>query len=162
MTLKKIRFVLENCDAIEIDGEHIGKFFIDNITKHFCKYDSSIEELEMCETFFIEIFSEANIKYNQLGMANKEINKFKRLLYNDITSIQFNFEENNKMYGYFLNWKDNNNESNEYSQTYISNLGNCYILVDKTKKLEDFIDFDVINDEDAMLEEKENYKKDKN
>lgn len=150
MTLNKIRFILDNCDVIEIDGKYIKNILIDNINKKFCQFSNSFEEIETCNLFFIEISKEANIEYSQLGIKKDKIKKFKRLLCNDITSIQFTVKENNKMYRYFVKWSNKNDTQNEYSQTYISELGNCYILIDELKTLEEFVDFDLINDKEFM------------
>lgn len=156
MNLKSITFGFENCEIITIEGKYVCQFLVDNFHTYFSRVAcNAIEKVDIAETFAIEIAALADGPYNPFGRVEWGSTKFKRFLaYNDITSIQFTLYdddgENEQTYYYWTKWVGDNEEINDGQYTYLSNLGNLYIVISKDKKFEDFFDKETINDEDAV------------
>ena len=161
MKLKNIVLVLENCDTINIPGKYVGDIELTELKTEISRWAcNSIDKLDFCEYFFIEIYKDANIidyAFDQIE-EDFQYNKFDRLhQYNDITSIELTLvDENNKetIYQYYVSYEEKEpgklGSPNIYQSSYISNLGNLYILIAKNKKIDEVIDYNVINDEKNM------------
>ena len=143
MNLDYIVLQLENCEDIKISGDDIGYILVDKIYESIFKVGSETVLTEIIEDFAIEIHKDANVK-----TRSKKV--FDRLSeYKDIVSIIISLDGNeNKFY---LNWIDNGDYSNINQKTYESCLGNFYIVVSKTKEIDDYFDIDQINDNDYMV-----------
>lgn len=156
MNLKSITFGFENCEVLTIDGKYVCQFLVDNITKYFARIAcNSIDKVEVVNTFIIEIAAGANDPYHPFGLEEScgPNFKFERLLqYNDITSIDFTLqdERTEETYTYWLYWGGDSEYSNAAQYTYLSDLGNLYIVVSKDKKFEDYFDKEIINDKNSI------------
>lgn len=164
MRLKSITLGFENCDWITIDGKYVGQFLVDDLHTEFRRTAcNSIEKVETANTFAIEIHKDANKERYQFGQIQYEELKqttFDRLIAcNDITSIQFELEENygelgefarSENYYYWVNWVGDSDYINEAQTNYISKCGNFYIVIAEGKGTKDFFNMEEINDSEAM------------
>lgn len=162
MKLKYIEFVLENCDRIKIEGKYIGDFLIDNLKISIKRIAcNSIDKIDVANTIAIEIHKDANKERYQF--AQDHIENFKQMTfdrfkaYDDITSIQFELEENyveegqvpcREFYNYYVDWTGDSEYTNEAQKTYLSKEGNLYIVIANGAGIEDFFDLEEIEDKD--------------
>lgn len=164
MKLTYIEFIFENCDSIRIEGKYIGDFLVDNLTTSIKRIAcNSIEKMDVANTVAIEIHKDANKERYPFGRSNIEYFKemtFDRLKkYGDITSIQFELEEDyvkegeesrREYYDYYTTWFGDSEYENEAQKTYLSKSGNLYIVIADKKNIEDFFCLDDIEDEKYM------------
>lgn len=156
MNLKSITFEFENCEIITIEGKYVCQFLVDNLHTYFARIAcNAIDKVDVAETFAIEIAALANGPHNPFGYIEPESTKFKRFLaFDDITSIKFTLcdddGKNEKTYRYWTEWVGDSDMVNDGQYTYLSNLGNLYIVISKDKKFEDFFDKEEINDTAAV------------
>ncbi len=161
--LKNITFVFENCDAITIDGKHIGYFLIDDLQTSFSRVACNcIKKTEIANTFVVEIHKEANKERYMFDQTDVEVFKqmtFDRFIrYNDITSIQFELIEDLEdeespcveHYNFNVNWIGDDDMTNNAQISYISNEGHLYLAIAENKNIDDFFDINAINDSDYM------------
>ncbi len=160
MKLKQITFTFENLDSITIDGRYVGEFLVDDIqTKIERTACNSIDRIDIANTFAIEIHKNANKEryvFNQNQDEDLRQMTFDRLeLSEDIASIQFELEEICfedgqtpcvDHYSYYIDWVGDSDYSNEAQSNYISKDGHLYIVIAKGKSIEDFFNFENIND----------------
>lgn len=161
---------MENCEDITIDGRYVGDFLCRQIEKSIERIAcNSIMEMNTIKEFAIEISKEANdtpyLPFGSVPMLSETCTKFDRLLkYNDITSIEFdlydpyaeNPDDTVVHYNYFVDWCGESEYENSAQKSYLSSLGNLYIVI--TKGIEDnpnimfeqYFDKEVIEDEDSM------------
>ena len=162
MKLKQITFYFENCDWIAIDGKYVGDFLVDELHTYFRRTAcNAIEKVDEANVFAIEIHKDANKERYQFGQ--NQYDDFKQMTFDrfskcrDISSISFELEvpidektaklEN---YGYYLNWVGNSDYENEAQTNYVSKDGHLYIVVAENGGIEDFFDWDKIDDSDYM------------
>lgn len=164
MKLTYIEFVFENCDSIKIEGKYIGDFLVDDLKTSMQRIAcNSIEKIDTANTVAIEIHKDANKERYQFGQSHIEdfkemtFDRFKK--YGDITSIQFELEEDyveegrsprREYYDYYVSWTGDNEYVNEAQKTYLSKSGNLYIVIADKKNIEDFFCLEDIEDEEYM------------
>lgn len=164
MKLKYIEFVFENCDSIKIEGKYIGDFLVDNLKTSIKRIAcNSIEKIDVANTVAIEIHKDANKERYQFDQEH--IENFKQMTfdrfkeYGDITSIQFELEENyveegqvtcREYYDYYVDWTGDSEYTNEAQKTYLSKEGNLYIVIADGTDIEEFFDLEAIEDKDYM------------
>lgn len=157
MTLKEITFGFENCEVITIDGKYICGFVVDDL--HTCFHRvacNSIEKIEVAYIIAIEISRDADAEYAPFGCRDMTSTKFERLQrYNDITSIDFTLVDENtgkeESHSYWVDWQGDCDEINEAQDTYLSSLGNLYIVIAKDKLIHDFFGGQGIDDKEATI-----------
>ena len=159
MKLKNITFNLENCDAITVEGKYIGNFLVDDIRTRFQRTAcNSIDKINTAHTIAIEIHKDANKEryaFDQTHIERFKETVFGRLVqWHDITNIEFTLEsdwyceeQSSEKYSYYVNWTGDSETSNGAQVGYISSCGHLYIVITKDKNIEDFFDFEEINDE---------------
>ena len=161
MKLKEITFVLENCDHITIDGKYIGDFLVEDIRTSISRIAcNAIDKMDVIHTFAIEIHKDANKERYPFGFKEDKELTFDRLVsYDDITSIDFKLiedyveegqEPTMEHYHYYIYWTGEDDYTNESQKSYISNVGNLYIVIADGKNIEDFFDKEVIDDEEEV------------
>lgn len=164
LKIKYIEFIFENCDSIRIEGKYIGDFLVDNLTTSIKRIAcNSIEKMDVANTVAIEIHKDANKERYPFGRSNIEYFKemtFDRLKsYEDITSIQFELEEDyvkegqsprREYYDYYVSWTGDNEYVNEAQKTYLSKSGNLYVVIADKKNIEDFFCLEDIEDEEYV------------
>lgn len=174
--LKQITLVLENCDAVTFNGKYIADFEVSDIQKDISRLGcNSIEETTYCKMFFIEISKSAKDIKTAFCESGFNITAFNRLMeFNDITQLIFTIEQEHyeyeheenfteeepkctvttttKDYHFFVDWSDTDymRENNDYQSSYLSKCGNLYICISKDHKVEDLINMEEVNDEEAM------------
>ena len=91
--IKNLTFVLENCEHITVKGNTIGSFDITGIEKMIRRVAcNEIGKYEVANSVAIELFPEADTKYNSFGEVSKST-AFKRLSeYADITGIEIEYD----------------------------------------------------------------------
>lgn len=164
MRLKYIEFVFENCDSIKIEGKYIGDFLVDNLETSIKRIAcNSIDKIDVANTVVIEIHKDANKERYQFDQDH--IENFKQMTfdrfkaYGDITSIQFELEEDyieegqvarREYYDYYVDWTGDSEYTNEAQKTYLSKEGNLYIVIADGADIEEFFDLEEIEDKDYM------------
>lgn len=162
MKLKQITFYFENCDWITIDGKYVGCFLVDELHTYFKRTArNAIEKVDAANVFAIEIHKDANKERYQFEQNQDD--DFKQMTFDrfskhrDISSIGFELEvpideETCKLerYDYYLNWVGDSDYENEAQTNYISKDGHLYIVVATDKDIEDFFDWDKIDDSEYM------------
>lgn len=151
-SVKSIGFGFENCEYFNIDAKYFGTLeltdFRIDIQRVAC---NAILKMNCVDTVIMEIFSEGDNKYSSYG---EDMTKFKRLnMYNDITSITVAYD-NNSEEEYYVNYKDEVEgqlgSPNVYQTTYMSKLGNIYIVISKDKGVFDCFNEEEINDKESI------------
>lgn len=161
MKLKEITFVLENCDCITIDGKYVGDFLVEDIRTNIRRIAcNAIDKMDIAHTFAIEIHKDANKERCPFGLGEDKELTFDRLVScDDITSIDFKLIENYveegrepiiEHYHYYVHWTGESDYVNEAQKSYISNVGNLYIVIVDGKNIKDFFDKEAIDDEEEM------------
>ena len=167
MKLKNITFVLENCDCFTIDGKYIGDFLVEDIRTSIQRIAcNAIMKMDTVHTFAIEIHKDANKERCPFGFEDDKELTFDRLIsYNDITQIEFELVEHSLLvenyveemeepivehYHYYIHWVGDDDCINDAQKTYISNVGNLYIVIADGKNIEDFFYKENIDDEEHM------------
>ena len=152
--IKNLTFVLENCEHITVKGNTIGSFDIMGIEKVIRRVAcNEIGKYEVANSVAIELFPEADTKYNSFGEVSKST-AFKRLSeYADITGIEIEYE-NGEIESFLVDYDtgeyDYLGADNINQKTYISTQGNLYILIDTKKALFDVFPKDEIEDKDTI------------
>ena len=152
--ITKVEFVFENCESFEIEEKHFGSFQISNIETSIYRIAcNAISKMTTAHTIALEIFSEANIEYNPFGSleANK---KFDRITsWRDITSIILYYDDG-KEESYYVDYIDEHEGAlgteNVNQKSYISSLGNLYLVIASDKNIADFFDTDEIECKDSL------------
>ena len=152
--IKELTFGLENCECITVKGNTIGSFDITGIEKVVRRIAcNEIRKYEAAKSIAIELFPEADTKYNSFGETSKST-VFKRLTdYADITSIEIEYDDGETDYfwvEYDTGEYDYLGADNINQKTYISTQGNLYILIDEKKALFDVFPKDEIEDKETV------------
>lgn len=137
-SIKHIDLILENCDFIRIDGQHIGFFVLDNIKKTAgviaC---NSFSVRETAEEIFLEISPNANKKYHPLGISSEWEIPFERLSrYNDITSIEIVTDD--ETLHYYTKWTGDSDIENASQTSAIGKNGCLYIAIAENKTAKEY------------------------
>ena len=152
--IKSIDIDLENCDYIHIEPEYIGHFDLANIQRDIwrCGCNALGDSLTAGDVA-IEIFKEVGDYHCFLDGKTESV--IKRLTdYKDITSITIYYGgDNNEQETIYTVYDDEEifGADNKYEKTYISELGNLYIVISKDKDIEDFFNKEEINDKENIF-----------
>lgn len=169
MKIKNIVFTLENCERVEFDGKYVAGFNCSDIRKSISRVAcNAIIEMNTVHDFCIEIAKEANGENHPFGMLPREgervESKFERLHNTaDITSVEFDLYEvgengeeiNIKHYDYFVDWCGEDEYTNAAQKSYISSLGNLYIVINSRimtnpEIFNEYFDLDEIEDAETV------------
>nr|DAH73365.1 MAG TPA: hypothetical protein [Caudoviricetes sp.] len=153
MNIKKIEFILENCEVITIDGRFIGDFDLDNIKTRVRRVANAINKIVSVEDVAIEIRSLANVTTTCPWGVDETFKPFDRLTeHHDITAIVVYFNDNSSEC-YYVNYRSKGDyigAKNLNQHTHVSSLGNLYLVISEKNTIEDYWDIRKINDENAM------------
>lgn len=150
--IKSIEFVFENCEAFEVEAKYFAGFQLEDIRTSIARIAcNAISKFQTAYSVVIELFKEANVQYDGFG---ERAYKFNRIVeHHDITSLVIHYSDDTTE-SYFVDYdeggKDGLGAPNINQKTYISKLGNLYIVIENGKKIFDFFDKDEINDDDNM------------
>lgn len=161
MKLKEITFVFENCECITIDGKYIGDFLVEDIRTSIQRIAcNAINKMDVAHIFAIEIHKDADKTRHSFGFEIDDGSVFNRLTsWDDITSIEFELVDEYhgegqepiiEHYNYFVHWTGEDNQENDAQKSYISKVGNLYIVIADGKDIEDFFDKEAIDDGEHM------------
>ncbi len=164
MKIKNLTLTFENRDSVTIDGKYIGDFLVDDLHTYFRRIAcNSIDKISHADIIAIEIHKDANkdrYQFDQTDCPDWKQKTFDRIAdYNDITSIEFEMEENNveedampkiECYQYYVDWIGDSEYENDAQTSYISSDGNMYLVIAKNKSIKDFFDMESINNAEEM------------
>lgn len=157
MRLKDITFNFENCEMITIDGKYIGDFEVSDLTTSISRIAcNAIDQIDTANTIAIEIHKNADKKYNPFGLKYYYGTIFKRLMADDIASIQFTLENQyndivkSTTYHYYVDWVGGSNYYNEAQKHHLSKDGNLYLLIKNNAQIEDYFNKEEIDDSEYM------------
>lgn len=154
MQLKQITFILENCDSITIEGKYIGSFGVINMREEIRRIAcNAIDHMTIADCA-LEIHKNANQIHHEHGLDMYACWVFDRLSAGDITSIEFDLvsdvnSEHVEHYQFYTEWEGEGAE-NLYQKSYVSDLGNLYIIISGKDDIPDMFNMDDINDPDVM------------
>lgn len=157
--LKEIELVLENCEYIKIPTKHLANIIIEDIDTSVRRNAiNSIDKLQTANSIYLDIIKPETIK--TLGLFEVEdeesLSCSKRLIqYADITSVEVVYNNGSKE-TYFVDWNWGNEYLNSYQDTQLAKNGNLHVLINRKKKLKEFLDnenFEVSYD--YIIKEKE-------
>ena len=159
--VKEIVLVLENCEYINIPTKHLANIIIEDIDISVRRNAiNSIDKLQIANSIYFDIIKPETIK--TLGLFDEgdeeSLSCSKRLIqYADITSVEVAYNDNSKE-TYFVYWDGDNEYLNSYQDTQLAKNGNLHVLINRKKKLKEFLDnenFEVSYDY-AMKEKESN------
>ena len=132
--IKSIELVFENCESVTFERNVIGTVNIEDIKRVFRRIAcNSISSYTTAETVAIEIFADGNAEYDPFKVDDKE-RVFDRIArWIDITYIVIGYENGDaeELYvDYDSGEKDDMlGAPNVNQKTYLSDLGNLYIII---------------------------------
>lgn len=155
MKIKTITFTFENCDQITIEGKYIGEFLVSDIHTSIERIAcNAIEKIDRADVISIEIHSDANKErypFDQTQLQKETV--FERLnKWKDITAIEIKMvgdmdeDSETERYYYWVDWVGDDDIHNPAQSTYISELGHLYLVIAEGKGIEDFFNYEYIND----------------
>lgn len=156
--VKEIVLVLENCEYIKIPTKHLANLIVEDIDISVRRTAiNSIDKQMSAKSIYLEIIKPETIK--TLGLFDEDdeesLNCSQRLIqYNDIASVEVIYD--NSKEEYFVDWNWFSDYENSYQDTQLAKNGNLHILINRKKKLKDFLDdenFEVSYDH--IMKEKE-------
>lgn len=151
--IKSVEFIFENCEAFNVEAKCFGVLEISDIQTKIGRIAvNSISKFTCANYVAMEIFSEADGKYDFYGEEMKS--KLERIQkYQDITSICFTYDDETKE-TYYVNYKDETEGAlgapNVYQKTYLSTLGNLYLVISENDNIADVFDMDEINNKETV------------
>lgn len=154
MQLKQITFALENCDSITVEGKHVGAFDVINMREEIRRIAcNAIAHITIADCI-LEIHKNANQIHHEFGIDNHTCPVFDRLSVGDIVSIELEFvsdvnAEHVEHYQFYTEWEGEGDE-NLYQKSYVSDLGNLYIVISGKDDIPDVFNMNDINDADVM------------
>ncbi len=140
MKIKKLTFILENCEVIEIDGKYVGDIGIKKIEERLRRIGiDKIMAEKICSEFYVEIHKDANQPFRPFNVG-EPVMPFARLDDDaDICTIEIECENNGVIitYKYVVKWTGKSNYYNELQDSFIGLNGNLYLKIGK-KKIEKY------------------------
>ena len=153
--VKMIEFVFENCECFEVEAKYLGGVQFEDIRKSIARLASNaINKFETAYSVVLEIFSEGNVEYHPFHNENMEkTTMFDRLQCNDITQFIIHYDDDTNE-TYFVDYDEGDDNRlgapNLNQKTYLSKIGNLYIVIEKDKQICDFFDKDEIDNPDHV------------
>lgn len=157
-TVKLIYIVLENCEVYTFNKEDIGYFEISDIREEIFRCaTNTIKKYKTAHCVNIELFDNHRFQTTVFG-KNDKTDTFKRIFEgNDITQIHIKYEDNTEDH-YLVDYNELNEAlgaPNKNQKSYISDLGNLYLVISESEQLEDVFNKEEINDIDVVNFHKE-------
>ena len=157
--VKEIELTLENCEHIKIPSGHLGNIVIEDIDTSIRRNAiNSIDKLQTANSIYLDIIKPETIKtlrlfdeYDEGGPSCST----RLTQYADITSVEVIYNNGSKE-TYFVDWDWDNEYINNYQDTQLAKNGNLHVLINRKKKLKNFLDdenFEVSYD--YIIKEKE-------
>lgn len=156
--IKNVEFIFENCECFTVDAKYFGIFEMSDLQTKIRRIAmNSISKYTSVNYVAIEIYSEADDRYDFYGEEMKS--KLDRIQqYRDITGICLTYDNGLKE-TYYVNYKDEIEGAlgtpNVYQKTYLSKLGNLYLVISEDKDIADAFDMEEINNEEIIKMDKQ-------
>lgn len=151
--VKSIDIVFENCEVYTFPKEDIGYFEISDIREKISRCAcNAIDKYKTTYCVNIEIFDTNRLQEDCID-SNVVADVFARIVnHNDITQIHIHYEDDTEEQ-YLVDYNELNEAlgaPNKNQKSYISDLGNLYIVISEKEKLEDVFNKEEINDKDVV------------
>lgn len=151
----KVRIEFENCEDVTIPIQCFGDFYLGDIETRVRRVAcNSICQYPIAHEVYFELFAEANTMSSEYPEGFWDTNVLERIqVFDDITHLTLYFDDNSPAETYAVDYDDESpalGARNLNQKTYLSDLGNLYVVIQKGKDIKDhFTDF-VINDEESI------------
>ena len=151
--VKSIDIVFENCEEYTFPKEDIGYFEISDIReKIFRCACNAISKYKTAYCVNIELFDTNRFQEDCID-RNVVADVFARIAnHNDITQIHIHYKDGTEEQ-YLVDYNELNvalDAPNKNQKSYISDLGNLYVVISEKEKLEDVFNKEEINDKDVV------------
>lgn len=152
----KVRIEFENCEDVTIPIECFGDFYIGSIeTRAYRIASNSICQYPIAHEVYFELFSEANTMSDYPeNFWDTKYNVLERIqVFDDITRLVLSFDDDSLDETYVVDYDDESpalGARNLNQKTYLSDLGNLYVVIQKGKDIKDYFTDFVINDEESI------------
>lgn len=146
--VKKIRFVFENCEYVELEAKYFGCFVVTDIEESVKRTSlNSIMQTKTANKVAFEIFKDAkNIEYTPFGNEKYKTDVLSRLAEgSDITQLKLKYDDNSSD-TLFVDWNNENEFSNSYQKQHIDDYGTLYIVISKECDVFDYFNKDSMSD----------------
>lgn len=156
--VKYVDIILENCESIRLGRHCIGRFWITGIKSDISRIASNcISKCTYADEIAMEILKIAkDEEYYPFGQKDfNDTNKIDRLYkHNDITGISITYIDKTEETIY-VDYDEGEHEGmlgapNVNQKTYLSNVGNLYVVISREKGIEDYFDMENINDNENI------------
>lgn len=160
MLIRKLEFVLENCEVVTVEGKYVGAFHAGDIRKEISRLGCNhIGMMEICHCFYVELHKDANKAHAPFGDVNEQTTAFKRLMaYNDITQINIHLydqygddcddESKDKVEHYLIHWEGDSDYENDVQRSKIAKTGWFYLAIGKDTNLDEMFPDEEVDDEE--------------
>ena len=108
---------------------------------------NSIQKYSTSDDILIEILKDGDIEYLPFDIEDYKITVFSRLTeINDITHVEV-YWKNGNCDNIWVEYNDESHRTfeNTYQQSYLSEIGNLYISINKNEDIFDIIDKEFVN-----------------
>lgn len=145
MKLDSIELIFENCDSIQMNGEHINRLNILDIRTSVVVSDPSlVENYYYPETIVIQIAAKANVERYEFDQTDVE--DYKQLVFDritgchDITGIDVKTSDDDhvELRSYCVPWSGDDPYINDDQKDIIDKDGNLCIVISENKTIEHF------------------------
>ena len=155
MIVNNITFTFVNGDCITIHGKYIGYFLVDDTHSSVQKLARNyVKKLDTAGTIALEIHKDANIIREEFGIEERRQQTFDRLTYNDITSIEVEYSdedaEKTEAHTYYTNWVGDSAYENKAQSFHLSSSGNLYRVISEGEKVNDIFTEEYINNIESI------------
>ena len=134
-----LTLMFKNCESIDIPLKYVGHIFIGDIKTNIERITlDNISQRDVAKEFFIELFKEGDLPYD--GLYNCNI--FERIVrYRDLYMLEIKYDDGKTQY---ITLAYQGSGHNIYQDSWISRLGNLYLVISARKCVDDYI-----NDKEA-------------
>lgn len=152
-SVKSIDIVLENCEVYTFPKEDIGYIELSDIREEIIRCAcNSINKYKTIHCVNMELF-DTHRRQEYCFDSNVVADVFERIAEgNDITQIHVKYEDDTEEC-YLVDYNELNEAlgaPNKYQQSYISDLGNLYIVINEKEQIEDVFSKEEINDKEVL------------
>lgn len=151
--VKSIELQFENCECLRLE-KVLGYFYIGKIEIEVERIACNcIAEVTYANEIAIEIFNEVEKLGTWITCWDNYDSKLQRIYqYNDIAHIVIVYEDGTEC-SYCINYEEESSAlgaPNVNQKTYLSSLGNLYIVISPDKNIEDFFPKEDIEDKEMI------------
>lgn len=137
--VKSIELVLENCEALAFQSKDVGVFSMVGVTRKIGRIAiNSISETEHADEVLLELRNTSNTldAYTTTWSDNEELPFDRIQKYADITSIVVGYEDGSEDQ-FYVDWNGASEYSNEYQTCGVDRFGNLYLVISRTRNVND-------------------------